>query len=143
MDMEALFEFIKQNWLIFLIALIVLFVIVSFVKTMVKWAFVLVIVAAIAVYSGITWNDIDKAVTTVKDETVQQMKDQAMEAMVSEAKKATYEKSADGSFTIKSPNLELKGKLDSKKVQVSFRGVSLGEWDVNGTIQKFVDEAKK
>nr|WP_036698634.1 hypothetical protein [Paenibacillus taiwanensis] len=141
--MNQLFEFLKQNWLIFLIALIVLFVIVSFVKTVVKWALVLVIVAAVAVYSGITWNDIDNVVTTVKDETVQQLKDQAMNAMVQEAKKATFSAGADGTYTIKSPNVELKGSTNSSKVKLAFNGVSLGEWEINDTMKLFIDEAKK
>lgn len=85
--MDMWFEFIKQNWLIFLIALIVLFVIVSFVKTMVKWALVLVIIAAVAVYSGITWDNVNQVVTNVKDETVQKLKEQATQAMLDEAKK--------------------------------------------------------
>ena len=143
MDMNALFEFIKQNWLVFLIALIVLFIIVSFVKTMIKWAFVIVIVAAVAVYSGITWDSIDQAVSTVKEETVQQLKDQAMSAMINEAQKATYEMGSDGTYTITSPNLELKGSTDSSKVQVSFRGVPLGEWDINDTIKQYISEAQK
>ncbi|MGZ9585379.1 ATPase [Paenibacillus marinisediminis] len=142
MDMDVLFEFIKQNWLVFLIALIVLFIIVSFVKTMVKWAFVIIIVAVVAVYSGITWSDIDQAVTTVKDETVQQLKGQAMDAMISEAKKATFEEESDGSYTIKSPNLEVKGSKNSTKVNISFHGVSLGEWEMDDTIKQFVNEAK-
>lgn len=86
-QMDMWFEFIKQNWLIFLIALIVLFVIVSFVKTMVKWALVLVIIAAVAVYSGITWDNVNQVVTNVKDETVQKLKEQATQAMLDEAKK--------------------------------------------------------
>ncbi|NMM51874.1 ATPase [Paenibacillus aquistagni] len=143
MDMNMLFEFIQQNWLIFLIALIILLVVVNVVKTMVKWALVIVIVAAVAVYSGISWNDINQVVTTVKDETVQKLKDQAMQAMVDEAKTATYERNADGSFVIKSDNLELKGTEGSSKVEVAFNGVSLGKWEINDTIKAFMETAKQ
>ncbi|BFH12108.1 ATPase [Paenibacillus dendritiformis] len=142
-QMDMWFEFIKQNWLIFLIALIVLFVIVSFVKTMVKWALVLVIIAAVAVYSGITWDNIDQVVTNVKDETVQKLKEQATQAMLDEAKKATYTAEKDGTYTIKTPSLVLTGKSDSGKVNVSFSGVPLGEWDINDTLRQFIDKAKQ
>lgn len=141
--MDTWFEFIKQNWLIFLIALIVLFVIVSFVKTMVKWALVLVIIAAVAVYSGITWDNINQVVTNVKDETVQKLKEQATQAMLDEAKKATFTAEKDGSYTIKTPSLVLTGKSDSGKVNVSFSGVPLGEWDINDTLRQFIDKAKQ
>lgn len=143
MDMNTLFEFLKEHWLVFLVALIVLLLIVNFVKTMIKWALVVIIIAGIAVYSGITWPDINQAVNTVKNETVQQLKDQALETMISEAKKATYEAEADGTYKITSPNLELKGSKDSSKVNVSFRGVSLGEWDMNDTIKQYIAQAKK
>lgn len=142
-QLEIWFEFIKQNWLVFLIALIVLLAIVSFVKTMIKWALVVVIVAAVAVYSGITWDDVNHAVTTVKDETVQKLKDQALVSMMEEAKKATFKSNEDGTFTVKSPNLELTGTPNSDKVKLSFNGVSLGEWSMNETIRQFVKEAKQ
>lgn len=141
--MDMWFAFIKQNWLMFLIALIVLFVIVSFVKTMVKWALVLVIIAAVAVYSGITWDNINQVVTNVKDESVQKLKEQAIQAMLDEAKKATYTAEKDGTYTIKTPSLVLTGKLDSGKVNVSFSGVPLGEWNINDTLHEFIDKAKQ
>lgn len=141
--MNMLFEFLQQNWLIFLIALIILLVVINVVKTMVKWALVIVIVAAVAVYSGISWNDINQVVTTVKDETVQKLQDQALQAMIDEAKNATYEVQADGSFIIKTDNIELKGTEGSSKVEVSFKGVSLGKWEINDTIKTFMDTAKQ
>ncbi|WP_342663181.1 ATPase [Paenibacillus assamensis] len=142
-QMDTLFEFIKQNWLLFLIALIVLLVIISFVKTMIKWALVVVIVAGVAVYSGVTWKDIDQVVTTVKDETVAKLKDQAIQAMKDEASKATYERNKDGSYTVKTPSLELKGQAGSTKVHVSLGGVSLGEWESTEMIRQFIEGAKK
>lgn len=142
-QMEMWFEFIKQNWLVFLIALIVLFVIVSFVKTMVKWALVVVIVAAVAVYSGITWDDVNNVVTTVTDEAVDKLKDQAVQAMMDEAKQADFTTNEDGTYTIKTSNLEMKGTPNSGKVNVSFRGVSLGEWDMNDSIRQFIQAAKQ
>lgn len=142
-QLEMWFEFIKQNWLVFLIVLIVLLAIVSFMKTMMKWALIVVIIVAVAVYSGITLDDVSHVVTTVKDETVQKLKDQAVNAMLDEMKKVSFKTNEDGTYTLKSPSLEVNGTPNSDKVNVLFNGVSLGEWSMTDTIRQFVKEAKQ
>ncbi|WP_232277386.1 ATPase [Paenibacillus sp. 481] len=141
--MEMWFEYLKENWLFFLIALIVLFVVVSFVKTMIKWALVVVIIAAVAVYGGFTWDDVNQVVTTVKDETVQKLKEQAIQAMVEEAEKAKFTANENGTYTISTSSLELTGKPNSGKVGVTFGGVSLGEWELNEAVREFIQTAKQ
>ncbi|MNY69665.1 hypothetical protein D3C86_2076340 [compost metagenome] len=63
--------------------------------------------------------------------------------MLKEAKEAKYTSGGDGTFTITTPNLEVKGAAGEDKVEVTFRGVSLGKWSVNDTTQTFIDEARK
>jgi hypothetical protein len=72
------------------------------------------------------------------------LKKEATSIMLKEASKATYSAGQNGEFTITSPNVELKGSTKSDKVDVTFRGISLGEWKMgNETIRTFVEQAQK
>lgn len=143
MDTQVWLEFLKQNWLVIAVALIVLFIVVNLVKTVIKWALVILIIGGLLIYSGISLDKIGEVVTTVKNETVDTVKTEAMNMMMKEAKEAKYTSNGDGTYTVKSPNLELKGKSGSKEVEVTFRGMSVGKWDLNETIQDFIGQAKK
>ncbi|OZB95925.1 hypothetical protein [Paenibacillus sp. XY044] len=142
MDMQVWSDFLQQNWLVIVIALVVLFIVLNLVKTMVKWALVIIIVLALVVYSGISLEQINQVVTTVKDETVDTLKSEAMNVMMKEAKDAKYADHGDGTFTITTPNLEMKGTSGSDKVDVTFRGVSLGQWKINDTVKSFISESQ-
>ncbi|SDF14366.1 hypothetical protein SAMN04488542_10679 [Fontibacillus panacisegetis] len=143
MDFQVWSEFFKQNWLVIVGALVVLFLVVNFVKTVIKWVLVLAIVASVIIYSGISLKDIGNAVTTVTDQAVSISKSEALKMMKNEAKDAKLTQNNDGSYTITTPNLEVTGETGSDKVQVTFRGVSLGEWSMNDTLQAFITEAKR
>ncbi|WP_055105979.1 hypothetical protein [Paenibacillus ihumii] len=143
MDVQVWTEFLKQNWLVIVIALVALLLIVNLVKTVVKWALVLVIAAFIVIYSGISLKDIGDAVNAVKDQAVEYSKNEVLNAMKNEAKEAKWTQNGDGTFTITTPNLEVTGTPGKDKVKVVFRGVSLGEWKMSDTLEAFVQEAKK
>ncbi|MGG6310190.1 hypothetical protein [Paenibacillus macerans] len=143
MDVQVWTEFLQENWLVIVVALVILFLVINFVKTVVKWALVLVIAAFIIIYSGITLKDIGEAVTTVKEQAVNISKSEALDMMKNEAKEAQLIQNPDGTFTITTPNLEVTGQTGSDKVKVSFHGVSLGEWSVNETLEAFIQEAKR
>lgn len=142
MDAQVWLEFLKQNWLVIVIALVVLFIVVNLVKTFIKWALVILIIGGLLIYSGISLEQIGEVVTTVKNEAVDTVKSEAMNIMMKEAKEAKYTSHGDGTFTVKSPNLELKGKSGSTQVEVNFKGVSVGKWDVNESIKEFIAQAK-
>lgn len=142
MDAQVWLEFLKQNWLVIVIALVVLFIVVNLVKTFIKWALVILIIGGLLIYSGISLEQIGEVVTTVKNEAVDTVKSEAMNIMMKEAKEAKYTSHGDGTFTVKSPNLELKGKSGSTEVEVNFKGVSVGKWDVNESIKEFIAQAK-
>lgn len=142
MDTQVWLEFLKQNWLVIVIALVVLFIVVNLVKTFIKWALVILIIAGLLIYSGISLEQIGEVVTTVKNEAVDTAKSEAMNIMMKEAKEAKYTSNGDGTFTVKSPNLELKGKSGSTEVEVNFKGVPVGKWDVNESIKEFITQAK-
>lgn len=142
-DVQVWTEFLQENWLVIVVALVILFLVLNFVRTVVKWALVLVIAAFIIIYSGITMKDIGDAVTTVKEQALDISKTEALNMMKNEAKEAELTQNSDGSFTITTPNLEVVGQAGSDKVKVSFRGVSLGEWSMNDTLEAFIQEAKR
>ncbi|WP_438347605.1 hypothetical protein ACP8HI_18255 [Paenibacillus sp. FA6] len=142
MDVQVWTDFLQQNWLVIVIALVVLFIVLNLVKTMVKWVLAIVIVAGLLIYSGISIEKIGEVVTTVKDETLDTLKSEAMNMMLKEAKDAKYTKNKDGAYTITTPNMSLKGETGSETVEVTFKGVSLGEWKVNDTIITFIETAQ-
>ncbi|GIO94953.1 hypothetical protein MKY48_28665 [Paenibacillus sp. FSL W8-0187] len=142
MDTQVWIEFLKQNWLVIAIALIILFIVLNVVRTVIKWALAVLIIVGLLVYSGISLDKIGEVVTTVKEETVDTIKKEALNMMMKEAKEAKYTSNGDGTYSIKAPNLELKGSDGSEEVEVTFRGVSVGKWDINDTIQSFIDDAK-
>nr|WP_120465257.1 hypothetical protein [Paenibacillus aceti] len=143
MNVDVWFEFLKQNWLVIVVALVVLLLVLNFVKTVIKWALVAVIAAFIIIYSGISLKDIGDAVTTVTDQAVDITKSEALEMMKKEATEAEITQNGDGTFTIKTPNLEVTGNDGDGKVKVKFHGVALGEWKINDTIEAFIQEAKR
>jgi hypothetical protein len=142
LDTQVWIEFLKQNWLVIAIALIILFIVLNVVRTVIKWALAVIIIVGLLVYSGISLDKIGEVVTTVKEETVDTIKKEALNMMMKEAKEAKYTSNGEGTYSIKAPNLELKGSDGSEEVEVTFRGVSVGKWDINDTIQSFIDDAK-
>jgi len=142
MNVQVWTDFLQQNWLVIVIALVVLFVVLNLVKTMVKWVLAIVIVAGLLIYSGISLDKIGEVVTTIKDETVDTVKSEAMNMMLKEAKDAKYTKNSDGSYAVTTPNVSLKGETGTETVEVTFKGVPLGEWKVNDTIITFIESAQ-
>ncbi len=138
-DLDTWTAFFKEHWLVLVIALIVLFIIVRIVKTVLKWAIVAAIVLGIVVYSGYSMDDLKEIGSKVADT----MKQEAINAMVGEAKDATFVTNADGTFTVKTKNVELTGEPGANEVAISFRGTELGKWELDSTIQAFIDQAKQ
>lgn len=143
LDTEVWSQFIRENWLVIVIALVLLFAVVNLVKTMLKWAIVVVIVVGLFIYSGVTMDQIGNAVNKVADSTLSTLKSEAQDMMLKEAQDARYTAGENGAFTISTPNLEVKGKAGDDKVEVTFRGVSLGKWSINDTTKSFIDAARK
>lgn len=143
MDSQVWIEFFKDNWLVIVVGLIVLLLVVNLVKTVIKWVFVLAIVASLIIYSGYTINDINDTIATVKDDGVNKLKDEALKVMKDEATEAKFTQNKDGSFLIETPNLKVTGAANEDKVKVSLRGLSLGEWSRSEAMNSFIQDAKK
>ncbi|NIK78438.1 hypothetical protein FHS15_003576 [Paenibacillus castaneae] len=138
-DIDTWTTFFKEHWLVLVIALIVLFLIVRIVKTVVKWAIVAAIVLGLVIYSGYSMDDLKEIGSKVTDS----IKQEAINAMAGGAKDATFVTNADGTFTVKTSNVELTGEPGANEVAVSFRGASLGKWELDSTIQSLIDQAKQ
>mgnify|MGYP001405694962 CR=1 FL=1 len=137
-DTETWKTFFEDNWLILALALVALFVIIGIVRTVVKWALVAIVVIGVIAYSGYSLED----VKSLGDKVADSVKQEAITAMAGEASEATYTKNSDGSFTVKTDNLELTGKPNAEEVEVKFRGTKIGSWKIDDTIRTLIDAAK-
>lgn len=137
-DTETWKTFFEDNWLILALALVALFVIIGIVRTFVKWALVAIIIIGVVAYSGYSLED----VKSLGDKVADSVKQEAITAMAGEASEATYSKNDDGSFTVKTDNLELTGKPNADEVEVKFRGTKIGSWKIDDTIRTLIDSAK-
>ncbi|WP_168123736.1 hypothetical protein [Paenibacillus sp. HB172176] len=153
-DSSTWSTFLKDNWFVLLIALLVLFLIIRIVKTVVKWAIVAVIVLAIVLYSGYSLDDVKQLGTKVMDsglddlkELGEKMKDsaqqQAYDAMLNEAKEAQYTVNEDGTYTVSSPSIELRGTAGSDEAELSVKGSPFITVKVSELIRTFVNQAKQ
>lgn len=138
-DTETWTTFLKDNWLVLAIGLVVLFLVIRIVKTVMKWAIVAVVVIGLVVYSGYSLDDVKEIGTKVMDN----VKNEAISAMVGSATDAEYSVSDDGTYTVKSDGIELKGVVGSSEVQVSLHGSPYITLQLEGVIQTFIDQAKE
>jgi len=138
LDTDAWLTFLQDNWIVIAAAIVAILIVMKLVKTVLKWVLVAAIVIGIVTYGGFTIDDIKEVGTKVSDEA----KDQAIKAMAGEASEADYTANEDGSYTIKTENLELTGVPNSGEVSVKFRAISLGTWKMEGEVREFVRKAR-
>ena len=141
-DTDAWLQFAQDHWVVIAIAIVAIFVVVKAVKTVLKWILVAAILIGIVTYGGYSIDDVKEIGGKVKDELTSEAKDQAIKAMAGEASSATYVDNADGSYSIKSTNLELNGVPNSGEVIVKFHGAPLGTWKMEGAVKEFVVQAR-
>lgn len=144
--MDQLQAFVQDQWLLIAIVVVVFILVVKLVKTAIKWAIILVILAGVVVY-GANYKD---TLTNIKDAVVENagaaiadsIKDQAAKAIKNEAKDATYTANPDGTFTIKSKTIQVDGQAGSDTVKITIAGQSFNMKAVDA-VQDFIDAAKK
>ncbi|OAZ46698.1 hypothetical protein [Paenibacillus polymyxa] len=140
--LEHNWQIVQDNWLYIVIGLVLLLVILKIVRTLVKWLIVIVVIAGLLVYSGISFEQVGKVVTQAKDDAINKVQSEALNMMVKEGQNAKYTSNGDGTFTVTSSNLEVKGPFEGDKVKVWFQGMSLGEWSMSDTVKKYIESAK-
>lgn len=143
--MDQLQAFVQDQWLLLAIVLVVFILVVKLVKTAVKWAIILVILAGVVVY-GANYKD---TLTNIKNAVVETagsaiadtIKDQAANAIRDEAKEAKFTNNPDGSFTIKSKTIQVDGKPGGDTVKVTIAGQTFSMKAVDA-VKTFIDTAK-
>lgn len=138
-DTETWTTFFKDNWLVLVIALVVLLLVIRIVKTMVKWAIVAALVIGLVLYSGYTMDDVKDIGSKVMDN----VKEEALNVMVGDGKDADYVLKEDGTYTVTTNNVELKGEVGASEVKVSVHGSPYITFQIDGVIQTFIDQAKQ
>ncbi|TJY39813.1 hypothetical protein E5161_17880 [Cohnella pontilimi] len=136
---EAWLQFLQDHWVVAVVAVLAIFVVSKVVKTVVKWVLIAAIVVGIVAYGGYSINDLQEVGSKVTSD----LKDQAIKAMAGEADKARYRDNGDGTYTVETPNLQLSGVPNSGEVEVKFRGISLGKWNMEGAVRDLVVKARE
>ncbi len=135
---DAWLQFLQDHWIVIAAAIVVIFIVIKAVKTVLKWALVAAIIFGVIAYGGYSIDDLAAIGSKVEEGT----KDAVLQAALDEASKAEYVLQQDGSFLIKTPNLELTGSADGTEVAVKFRGVPAGTWKIEGPIRALIEQAK-
>ncbi|WP_036582773.1 hypothetical protein [Paenibacillus darwinianus] len=142
-DIETWKAFLQERWLVLVLALVVLLIVIRVVKTVMKWAIVALIIVGVLFYSGYTLQDLNMdTVKSIGSQVTDRVKQEAVNAMAGEASQAAFTDNGDGSYTVTTDNLELKGKQGEDEVSVSFRGVTLGKWKIGEAIRSLIATAK-
>lgn len=121
MNWEQWLVFIQDRWLFLLIAAIVLFLIIKFLQTLLKWFIVIVIIAVVLLY-GANYTDDLKA---FGNKIVEYSKDEALEIMSGELEDAEYHVEPDGTFTITTNNFVMEGAADEEDVRITYRNQTI------------------
>jgi hypothetical protein len=108
----------------------------------IKWGLILAVIAALLWYGSNYKGKLTDAGRNAGTKVMTEAKDHAMHALENEVDDAHWEGNADGSFTVRTQSLEIRGKSGAKKVRVTFRGQSF-EMDFEGAVQRLVEQAKK
>jgi len=128
---EAWLQVLQDHWVVAVIALAVIFIVLKLVKTVLKWALVIVIVLSVLAYGGYSVTDLTET-----------LKREAISVMTTGAKDAEYREKGGGAFEITASDLKLTGEAGSDRVRVAYRGIPLGSWPMDDVIREFVERAR-
>lgn len=135
---DAWMQFLQDHWVVVAAAVVVIIIVMKVVKTVLKWVLAAAIVLGVIAYGGYSIDDLAAIGSKVEQET----KDAVLKAAIDEAAKAEYSVREDGSYTIRTPNLELTGVLGGEEVKISFHGVPAGTWKIEGPIRALIEQAQ-
>lgn len=129
--LELVKAFMIEKWWIIAGALVAIIIVIRIAKAIVKWVLILAIVAGVLFYAG-----------SSADSLTASLKEKAVEAAVGEQSSATYEANPDGSFSLKTDNFTIQGSASDPQVELLFRGISLGKFDLNDTLSALIAAGK-
>jgi len=128
---EAWLQVLQDRWVVAVVALAVIFIVLKLIKTVLKWALVIVIVLGVLAYGGYSVTDLTDA-----------LKREAISVMPAGAEDAQYRDTGGGRFEVTASDLKLTGEAGSDRVRVAYRGIPLGSWPMDDVIREFVAKAR-
>ena len=128
---EAWLQVLQDRWLVVVVAVAAILLGLKLVKTVLKWVLVIAIAAGVLTYGGYSVSDLTAT-----------LKREAITVMAGEAGEARYRLRDDGTFEVTGPNLKLTGVPNAGEVEVTYRGIPLGTWKLEGAIREFVERAR-
>lgn len=116
--LEAWFLFVKENFWGLLLVAVALIIVLSLVKTVVKWVILLLIVVGVYLYGANFVGNIQQLVQQAAQGTMEQ----ASRLIVEEIKHADYKVDKEGNYTITSSKMTLSGRLGSNEAILEIIG---------------------
>lgn len=131
--------FVQEKWWILAIAAVALIVIVSVVKTVIKWVAVIAIIVGVLLY-GSTYKD---ELTAMSGRMLAEAKDLAYQAILEQALNATYESHEDGTYTVYTDSVRVEGEEGSNEITLYWKDMKVGTFQIDDTIRAFMEQAKQ
>lgn len=128
---EAWLQVLQDRWMVVAVAVAAILLVLKLVKTVLKWVLAVAIVLGVLAYGGYSVSDLTET-----------LKHEAITAMAGEAGEVRYRLRDDGTFEVVAPNLKLTGVPGSGEVEVTYRGIPLGTWKLEGSVREFVERAR-
>lgn len=136
---EEWLTFVQDKWWAIAAAVIALIIVVSIVKTVIKWVLVAAIIAAVVIYGA----NYTEQLKEIGDQVMEEAKDQAFRAFVGQGLQAKYESKADGTYAVYTDSVRVEGSEGSDEVTVIWKGITVGTFRIDATIEAFLEQAKK
>lgn len=137
--MEALQSFAMENWFWLVIAAIGLIIIINVVKTVIKWAIVIIVIGAILIYG---FNYDVGTLKNLSENAVNYTKEQAVKNLLNEAFNATYEVDGNGNYTVKTKSATLRGKAGAEQAELEIMGQKFNI-HVDQALKAFIEQVKE
>jgi hypothetical protein len=138
--MEQWISFVRDQWPVIVVAVVVAAVLIKVVKSVLKWLLVILIAAAVLIY-GFNHAPEELAEAGAKlREAVETTKEKAIAAMLGDAGDARFERTEDG-FRIEGERFTLEGKNGETEVTLEYFGQTF-TIEMNEQIRAFVEKVK-
>lgn len=137
--MESMMPFLQERWFVIAGGLIVLFLVIKIVKTVLKWALVLAILAGIVFYGASYTEQIKEVGGRLLDDAKAAAYEEAVKALAGQG--AVYKQNEDGSFSIAKGNVTLEGRAGSNEVKIGYGGQAITV-NVDDALLALIEQAK-
>jgi hypothetical protein len=138
---ESLTEFLSQRWYVVLAAVAIVFVALKLAKAVVKWGLVLVALVGVVVY-GVRFESRPPSLEKMLGAPLSGAQDQLAKVVEKEMADARYEAHRDGSFTVRTRSVEIRGKTGARDVKLTFMDRTV-DVRLDDTLAKLIDQARK